>query len=76
MIKELNYRQLKKFCNYSDINFDSSQYDDGIIGQPNGAEALRLGLSIKSKGYNIYVAGLSASGRTICKRDSGKGKNA
>ncbi len=64
MIKELNYRQLKKFCNYSDINFDSSQYDDGIIGQPNGAEALRLGLSIKSKGYNIYVAGLSASGRT------------
>lgn len=64
MIKELSYRQLKKFCNYSDIDFDKNGYENDIIGQPKGAEALRLGLSIKNKGYNIYVAGLSASGRT------------
>lgn len=64
MIKELNSRQLKRFCNYSDINFDESIYDNDIIGQPKGAEALKFGLSIKSKGYNIYVAGLSASGKT------------
>ena len=64
MIKELGHRQLKRYCNYSDINFDESIYDNDIIGQPKGAEALKFGLSIKSRGYNIYVAGLSASGKT------------
>ncbi len=64
MIKELSFRQLKKSCSYTDINFDENSYENGIIGQPKGAEALKLGLSVKSKGYNIYVAGLSASGRT------------
>ena len=34
-----------------------------IIGQPRGVKALKLGLDIDSRGYNIFVAGLSGTGR-------------
>jgi lon-related putative ATP-dependent protease len=37
---------------------------DGLIGQRRAAEALRFGLQIKDRGYNVYVAGLPGSGRT------------
>ena len=36
----------------------------GIIGQERAAYAMDFGLKMKKKGYNIYVAGLSGSGRT------------
>ena len=64
MIKELEYNQLKKFCRNKDIVIDENKYTDHLIGQPSGAEALEFGLNVKSKGYNIYLAGLSASGKT------------
>ncbi len=64
MIKELKYNQLKKFCRNKDISIDSNKYTDHLIGQPSGAEALEFGLNVKGKGYNIYLAGLSASGKT------------
>lgn len=64
MIKKLEYNQLKKFCRNKDIVIDENKYTDHLIGQPSGAEALEFGLNVKSKGYNIYLAGLSASGKT------------
>ncbi len=36
----------------------------GVIGQDRAIEALKTGLNVKSEGYNIYVAGLSGTGRT------------
>lgn len=36
---------------------------DKIIGQPRAIEAIRLGAELRSKGYNIYVSGLSGTGR-------------
>lgn len=63
MIKELEYTQLKKFCNTNTVT-DIKKCSDKLIGQPNGAEALQFGLNVKGKGYNIYIAGLSASGKT------------
>ncbi len=64
MIKELKYSELKRFCRNKDIAIDEGKYNGHIIGQPSGAEALEFGLSVKSKGYNIYLAGLPASGKT------------
>ena len=42
----------------------SVESDPGIIGQDRAVKAIRLGLSMKSKGYNIFVAGRNGSGRT------------
>lgn len=63
MITELKYNQLKYFHN-NNIDIDSVEKSNEIIGQSAGAEALEFGLKVKSKGYNIYVAGLPGSGKT------------
>lgn len=36
----------------------------GIIGQNKAVNAIKLGLSVKSTGYNIFVTGLTGTGRT------------
>jgi lon-related putative ATP-dependent protease len=35
-----------------------------IIGQPRASAALKLGAMIRGKGYNVFVTGLSATGRS------------
>lgn len=37
---------------------------EGIIGQDRAVEAIRLGLQVRSKGYNIFICGDPGSGRT------------
>ena len=37
---------------------------EGIIGQDRAIDALRVGLDVLSKGYNIFVTGLPGTGRT------------
>jgi Cdc6-like AAA superfamily ATPase len=64
LIKELNYTELKNNVNYNDIDINTIPVSDSIVGQCKGAEAIRFGLGIKSKGYNIYVSGLPGSGKT------------
>lgn len=64
MIRELEYNKLKRFCRDTDICVDENKYDNRLIGQPSGSEALEFGLNVKSKGYNIYLAGASSSGKT------------
>lgn len=34
-----------------------------LIGQPRALEALRMGIRIRSKGYNVYVSGAPGTGR-------------
>src|SRR5674476_923640 len=42
---------------------------DEIIGQERARKALRFGLEIREKGFNIYVAGIPGTGRkTAVKR--------
>jgi predicted ATP-dependent protease len=53
---------------YSGKGLDFKSTDDikpatGIVGQPKAVEALKFGLSIKHDGYNIFVTGLSGTGR-------------
>lgn len=65
MITELNYTQLKSFFNLENIDFNLNKdsYEE-IVGQYSGAEAIKFGLNVKRKGYNIYVCGLPGSGKT------------
>jgi lon-related putative ATP-dependent protease len=40
------------------------QPHEGIIGQNRAVKAIRLGLGMKSQGYNVFVAGVNGTGRT------------
>jgi lon-related putative ATP-dependent protease len=42
---------------------------EGIIGQERAVRALRFGLEIQERGFNIYVAGISGTGRTTAVQD-------
>ncbi len=64
MTEKLDYTQLKRIYSESEITHKTKNDIDRIIGQAEGAEALKFGLSIKHKGYNIYVCGVPGSGKT------------
>ena len=53
--------------------------DRELIGQDRAMEALKYGLSMKAKGYNIYVSGLSGTGKNsysyIMAKEFAKKKN-
>jgi len=66
MAKRLDYKELKKNTLFNKIEFKSTSEITpfvGIIGQQRGEKALKFGLNIKKKGYNIYVSGISGSGK-------------
>ena len=53
-------------CNLSTFKFESTEEIEpieGIIGQDRAIKALRLGVGLKASGYNIYIAGLSGTGK-------------
>lgn len=58
--------KLKNKCNTECLKFNSTADLtplQGIIGQERASNALDFGLSIKKKGYNIFVSGQSGTGR-------------
>ncbi|MCL2853451.1 MAG: AAA family ATPase [Defluviitaleaceae bacterium] len=65
MINELHYTQLQPSFGVPvfDTTRDLSPRED-LIGQERAERALTLGLSVKSKGYNIYAAGEAGVGKT------------
>ena len=65
---ELSYKQLKNYCNPNIFKFDTTdELDDSdlIYGQDRGIKALEFGLSVDSKGYNLYLEGPSGVGKTM-----------
>lgn len=63
---KLSADKLKNKCDTSCFDFQTTAdlYPlQGIIGQKRAAEALEFGLDIKKNGYNIFVSGLSGTGR-------------
>ncbi len=46
----------------SSIN-ENGSFEPSIIGQPRAVQALQMGLSIMSDGYNIFVSGESGTGK-------------
>ncbi len=67
MVKELTAEQVRHRC--SPDLFDCSSTKDltpmeDIIGQDRALSALKFGLNISKKGFNIFVSGLAGTGRT------------
>ncbi len=65
---ELNYHQLKDYCNPNVFKFkDTSEIDaiDTGIGQERGIKALEFGISVDVKGYNLYLEGPDGVGKTM-----------
>ena len=71
--KELSYTELKNSCRPKDLSFDTTAELEplvGIIGQERAVKALDFGLMVKIKGYNIYMAGPSGTGKTTYAKTS------
>ncbi|HLG31653.1 MAG TPA: AAA family ATPase [Ignavibacteriaceae bacterium] len=64
--RELTPEELRWRCDPEIFEFSSTQDIEpieGILGQERALKALRLGVELKSPGYNIYIAGLSGTGK-------------
>lgn len=67
VLKELNYDELKFFCDESAFKFKSTKEvtpSREIIGQGKTAKAFEFGLNIEAKGYHIYLSGSTGTGKT------------
>jgi lon-related putative ATP-dependent protease len=42
----------------------SSEWGSAVIGQSRALEALRMGVHVRAKGYNVYVSGAPGTGRS------------
>ncbi len=65
--QEVPVEKLRWRCDPSSLKLNSTDDVDaceGIIGQKRAVCAIKLGLEIKSEGYNIFVTGLVGTGRT------------
>ncbi len=67
MIKELPVERLCRICDPAALGSSNSSQIGAlktIIGQERAVRALRFGLGIKEKGFNIYASGRPGTGRT------------
>jgi len=67
MSEELPLEKLRKVCDPSILPCERTEEIpplEGIIGQERAVRALKFGLEIKERGFNIYVAGLPGTGKT------------
>ncbi len=65
--KELMPQDLINRCQCFELGFQTTKELaplDGIIGQERAASSMEFGLSIKRTGYNIFVSGLTGTGRS------------
>lgn len=64
---EVPLESLRWKCPEEIINFNSTAEVnplDTIVGQPRAIDAIKLGINLQASGYNIFVTGLSGTGRT------------
>lgn len=64
--KELKPEDLRWKCDPNIFEFTSTgdiEPIEGILGQDRAMRAIKLGVDLRSPGYNIYIAGLSGSGK-------------
>ncbi|QSQ08792.1 Lon protease [Koleobacter methoxysyntrophicus] len=69
--REIPADELKQVCPPELFNFKTTeeiQPLQGIIGQERAVKAMEFGLNINNKGYNIYIAGQSGTGKTTYAR--------
>ncbi|MFZ1292517.1 MAG: ATP-binding protein [Melioribacteraceae bacterium] len=62
----LKPEQLKLTCDPSCFKFDTTDSItpiEGIVGQTRAIKALKIGIDIEGPGYNIFITGLSGTGK-------------
>jgi len=67
MYEELPSEKLRRICDPSILPCEKTEEMaplEGIIGQERAVRALKFGLEIKERGFNIYVAGVPGTGKT------------
>ncbi len=72
MANEISSDKLRKECDPKLMPCETTKELsplEQIIGQERAVKALKFGLDIKERGFNIYVAGLPGSGRTTAVKD-------
>ncbi|MCR5761241.1 MAG: AAA family ATPase [Sphaerochaetaceae bacterium] len=63
-IKELEASQVRFSYDEKTVSLLRGKYSKtGAIGQPRAVSALKMGMSVKSRGYNIYISGEEGTGR-------------
>ncbi len=68
-IKELEASQVRFSYDEKAVSLLKGRYSkSGIIGQPRAVAALKMGMSVKSRGYNIYISGEEGTGRRTAVR--------
>lgn len=63
---ELKPEELRWVCDPEIFEFETTSHlkpIEGIVGQERALKALKLGVELKSPGYNIFVTGLSGTGK-------------
>lgn len=63
---ELKVKDLKWMCNLDLLDFDSTKSikpSDEIIGQERALKSLKIGVEMRSPGYNVFITGLSGTGK-------------
>jgi len=67
-VRELIYEDLiKNVCNPNELKFETTEELKpfvGVIGEERAKKALEFGMKINMKGYNMYIAGESGTGKT------------
>ncbi|WP_317855538.1 Lon protease family protein [Chakrabartyella piscis] len=66
-MNELDYTQLKHRCDPNQFSFATTKELEPsatVFGQDRGVKAFDFGLQVKLRGYNIYMAGTSGTGKT------------
>jgi lon-related putative ATP-dependent protease len=72
MTKDLSVEKLRKDCPPDLMDCKTTQELvplQGIIGQERAVRALKFGLGIKDRGFNVYVSGLPGTGRKTAVRN-------
>lgn len=67
MVNELSSERLRRECDPSLMRCETTQGlvpIQEIIGQERAVRALKFGLGIRDRGFNVYVAGYPGTGRT------------
>ncbi|MFW5991830.1 MAG: AAA family ATPase, partial [Halanaerobiaceae bacterium] len=68
----LSVEKLEQKCSPEKFDFKTTEeiepFDQGIIGQKRAVEAANLGLKVQQEGYNIFMAGITGTGKTTYAR--------
>lgn len=66
-LRELKPRELRWTCDTSEYDLHVPESESrviGIIGQERAIRAMKMGIELYSPGYNIFICGITGTGRT------------